>query len=163
MKRKNYEILNKKIHSHGFERILRVINNSVTLAIFVFYPSLLVFLFLAGYEDFLKMVLVPLTAFIAVTAARYFINAKRPYEIMDITPVTNRVKSGKSFPSRHVFSIIMIALCCFNINTVLGIILLILSVVLAVLRVVCGAHFIKDVLAGAAIAAVAFIIGFIIL
>ncbi|MBQ0083881.1 MAG: phosphatase PAP2 family protein [Clostridiales bacterium] len=161
MKREFYEKLNKTVRNKGLEKVLRIVNNSVTLAVFIFYPTLLVLLALTDYEDIFKMVIVPLSAFIVLSIARYFINAARPYEIMDIKPLASNIKKGKSFPSRHAFSIFMIAFCSLHFNIPLGVFLLVIAVLLAALRVACGVHYIKDVVAGAIFAVAAYLIGFI--
>lgn len=160
MKREFYESLNRNVRQKNCGSIIKIINNSITLAVFVFYPVLLICLFLGGY-NIIRLAAVPLGAFILVSILRYFLNFKRPYEQMEIEPLTATKKSGKSFPSRHTFSIFMIALCCYRINIAVGVLLTVLGVLLAALRVISGAHYIRDVAAGAAAAVLAYIIGFI--
>ena len=93
-------------------------------------------------------------AFLVVTLARRFIDAKRPYELFSFYKEAPKSKKGRSFPSRHTFSIFAIgtALCYFG--AAVGIIVLALGVLLAVCRVLLGYHFIRDTVAGAVIGAV---------
>lgn len=161
MKREAYEKLNRVILGKNLSRFLKIANNALTAAVFIFYPTLLVFLYFYHYADLIKMVVVPLGAFIAVSILRYFINAARPYEKMDIKPITTCAKKGKSFPSRHVFSAFMIAFSCLNLSLPLGVVLTVLAIVIAALRILCGVHYIRDVVYGGAVALIAYFIGFI--
>ena len=76
------------------------------------------------------------------------LDSPRPYTKYNITPIVKKDKEGESMPSRHIFSITIIAMCWLYIYQPVGIILLVMTLVLAVLRVVMGVHFIKDVIAG---------------
>lgn len=95
-----------------------------------------------------KLILTPLTSFIVVSFFRKCIDAQRSYVKYNITPLVNKDKEGESMPSRHVFSITIIAMCWFYIYQPVGIVLFVLTAVLAVLRVITGVHFIRDVVAG---------------
>ncbi len=54
-------------------------------------------------------------------------------------------------PSRHVFSITIIAMCWLYVSVPVGVIMLILVVIMAASRVLAGVHFVRDVAAGFAI------------
>lgn len=95
-----------------------------------------------------KLILAPLTSFIFVSFIRKCLDSPRPYTKYNITPIVKKDKEGESMPSRHIFSITIIAMCWLYIYQPVGIILLVMTLVLAVLRVVMGVHFIKDVIAG---------------
>ena len=90
-----------------------------------------------------KLILAPLTSFILKC-----LDSPRPYTKYNITPIVKKDKEGETMPSRHIFSITIIAMCWLYIYQPVGIILLVMTFVLAVLRVVMGVHFIKDVIAG---------------
>ena len=62
-----------------------------------------------------KLILTPLTSFIVVSFFRKCIDAQRPYVKYNITPLVKKDKEGESMPSRHVFSITIIAMCWFYI------------------------------------------------
>ena len=89
--------------------------------------------------------------FLLVSVARNFINAKRPYEIYDFYVERPKNKSGKSFPSRHVFSSFLIATLAYAFSPILALILCGVSLILAACRVLLGIHFISDVVFGALI------------
>lgn len=151
------------VQRHNMGHFLKILNSAITAAVFLFYPILLVCLYFNRYADILKMVFVPLCSFLLLTVFRTIINAPRPYEVFGTVPLTDGKKNGKSFPSRHTFSCFIIALCCLHLNTLLGFAMLAAAAVLGMLRVVCGVHFIKDVIAAAIFAVLSYVIGFIII
>ena len=109
-----------------------------------------------------KLILTPLTSFILVSVIRKCIDAKRPYEKYNYTPVFPKDTKGKSFPSRHAASAFILSYAFLYINPVLGIISLSISLVMASLRPLCGVHYISDVVAGILISSVIGILFFFI-
>ena len=71
---------------------------------------------------------------------------KRPYVVYDFTPLIVKEKKGQSMPSRHVFSAFVIAMSALYICIPLGIFMMLLAVIMAFERVICGVHFPKDVI-----------------
>lgn len=98
-----------------------------------------------------KLILTPFTSFILVSVIRKCIDAKRPYEKYDIKPLFIKNTKGESMPSRHVFSITIIAMCWLYVSVPVGVIMLILVVIMAASRVLAGVHFVRDVAAGFAV------------
>ncbi len=113
------------------------------------YILVLVLFYNEGIMELVKAVAVPGVSFVLVSIFRYFYNAPRPYEVMDVTPMNNKKTKGKSMPSRHTFSIFVIAMTIFYFDYRLGICFLFAGVVLAILRVVERVHFVRDVVVGA--------------
>ena len=101
--------------------------------------------------------------FVLVSVIRVIINAPRPYEVLRIFDNLPKNKKGRAFPSRHAFSIFVIATAALPIYPILSVILLLLGAGLCVARVLLGIHFVRDVLAGAAIGIVSAVLGIIIL
>lgn len=141
--------------------VLSIVNKTLTISFYLLYPLLLVFLFLEGPEHastipinslFIACILIPGFAFVALSAVRKKINAPRPYEVLDIKPLLIKNTKGKSFPSRHVFSSVMIAMCWLAYIPECGIVLLVAGAGIALMRVIGGIHWPKDVLAGALVA-----------
>lgn len=119
------------------------------LTAFVYAAAIL---FLGWHRD-LRMVpflLVPAVSFVLVSVFRAAYGAVRPYEKYGFVPLVPKDTQAKSFPSRHVFSIFVIATVVSDLWFVPGAVLLLLGGILAFLRVAMGVHFPKDVLAGAA-------------
>lgn len=140
--------------------IINLLNNVITHLIYTIYPIVLALLLFYENPLFLRALLVPLTSFMLVSLFRNYINTPRPYEVYDHEPIISKHSKGKSFPSRHAFSAFVIATTLFFVSKALGIFLIIVSGGLAVLRVVGGVHFKRDVIAGALIGILSGIIGF---
>ena len=98
--------------------------------------------------------------FLALSAARRALDQPRPFELYDLEPLLPRETPGRSFPSRHVFSICVIGTCFCWLRPWVGFTLLGLGAVLAALRVISAVHFPRDVLAGAAVGIASGVIGF---
>lgn len=137
---------------------LRMADHLLTGVIFLFYPLMLAVLVLCGIhtgkspatavQDILPLVLVPGISFVVLSMIRRGINEKRPYEDWPIEPLIPKNKKGSSMPSRHVFSAAVIAMCGLRVNAVIGVIGLVLTAIVAVIRVLGGVHYPKDVAVG---------------
>ena len=125
-----------------------VVYKGFPAVMFLCYPVLLVYLFVTKDERLLKCILVPLFMFVSLSAARYFIDSPRPYEVYGYTPVYAKDTKGKSFPSRHTGSAMVLAVTFLSISPVLGIPFVIAALMIAASRIFGGVHFPKDVIAG---------------
>ena len=122
-----------------------------TVAVYITYPTLLAWLLYIKSSQVLGVVLVPFISFVLVTLFRNYKNAKRPYEIYGFYIEKPKDESGRSFPSRHVFSSFLIATLAYAFSPIFALILCGVSIILAVCRVLLGIHFISDVVFGALI------------
>lgn len=144
-------------------------NKVITDAVYVAYPCLLVWLAYAAATGaagmLLRAALVPGISFVLVTVLRKVINAPRPHEVFDAAPVIPKDTRGNSFPSRHAFSIFVIAMtfCACCPLAWAGPVMLAAGVLLAVIRVVSGVHFPCDVVVGALLGMLAGFVGLWIL
>ena len=137
-------------HPQAANFIVRA-NKIITYLYYVAYPVLLVFLFVQGNAFVWHALLFPALGFLLVTALRAAINKPRPYESLDIEPLIHKDTKGKSFPSRHAYSAMAIAVTFFLVNAAVGIPLIVLALCMAVVRVMGGVHYPSDVAAGAAL------------
>lgn len=137
-------------------------NKVETYLFYLLYPLLLVLAWVFDPAYLPRAVVVPGLAFAAVSVFRRLYDAPRPYEQLAIEPLIPKDTKGKSFPSRHVFSVYMIAMAWLPFNTIVGVVLLLLGLDMMFMRVVGGVHYPQDVLAGAACGVLAGIIGFYI-
>ena len=131
-------------------RLLRTFNRFMTVVMPIVYLTLLVTTYFQ--EGFGKQVLIYVfisaTGFVILSLLRKKINAPRPYEEWDIKPLLDRDSPGQSMPSRHVFSATIISMTCLHASLSVGVILLVLSALLGLVRVSGGVHFPKDVVVG---------------
>ncbi|CAM3342824.1 phosphatase PAP2 family protein [Streptococcus pluranimalium] len=150
---KNYDVFYGKLLKtlDKYPRLTLAIlgyNWLVTKLMYLLFPILLIFLFQENRRDFWKIFFVSGLAFLGVSLFRKLLNQPRPYETWDVVPIMSRKGKGESFPSRHVFSATMISMCFLSQFVWLGTLLLIVSLGLAVCRVLGGVHYPKDVIAG---------------
>lgn len=141
-------------------RVINQLNRLITILVYTTYPLTLLFLLYTGDQRIWRALLAPSISFVLVSIFRHVLNAPRPYEVTGSTPIIKKDTQGKSFPSRHVFSVFVIGSTLYFISVPLGIVLMIAGCVLAVLRVIGGVHYPRDVIAGALIGIISGILGF---
>ena len=130
--------------------LLRTFNRFMTVVMPIVYLTLLVITYLQQGlgKQVLMYVFVPASGFVILSFLRKKINAPRPYEEWDIKPLLDRDSPGQSMPSRHVFSATIISMACLHASLSVGVILLVLSALLGLVRVLGGVHYPKDVVVG---------------
>ena len=130
-----------------FLRLLRTFNRFMTVVMPMIYLTLLATTYLQRGlgKQVLIYVFIPASGFVILSFLRKKINAPRPYEVWEIVPLLDRDSPGQSMPSRHVFSATIISMACFHASLSLGVILLVFSAFLGVVRVLGGVHYPKDV------------------
>ena len=133
-----------------FLSLLRAFNRFMTIVMPMIYLTLLATTYLQqGLGKQVGIYLfIPASGFVILSFLRKKINAPRPYEEWDIKPLLDRDSPGQSMPSRHVFSATIISMACLHASLSLGIILLVLSAFLGLVRVLGGVHYPKDVVVG---------------
>lgn len=129
--------------------ILVMTNRYITYLMYMVYPILLVL----GLpkENGSVLLVIPALFFVLVTLLRLIWNKERPYDKFGITPIIAKETKGKSMPSRHVFSAVMISMCALTLSLPLGLLCLSLSILLALCRVIGGVHYPSDVIVGGGI------------
>ena len=135
--------------------ILRFVYKLLPLVMLVAYPVLLVHVYFTDLQSLPKLVLVPMHVFLGVTLLRVIIDEQRPYERFDTPSVFHKTTKGKSFPSRHTASAFIIAMAFLYVNFWWGMIAMLIALLIELSRIMAGAHYIHDVLAGMAISIVA--------
>lgn len=131
-------------------QLMRIFNRMMTVLMPLAYMTLLGTSFVSKGigKDLYTYILVPALGFVLLTLVRKWINQPRPYEAWEIVPLLDKDSSGNSMPSRHVFSATIISVACLHANLPVGLILLVLSAFLCLVRVLGGVHYPKDVLVG---------------
>ena len=130
--------------------LLRAFNRFMTVVMPMIYLTLLAITCLQqGLGKQVGIYLfIPASSFVILSFIRKKINAPRPYEEWDIKPLLDRDRPGQSMPSRHVFSATIISMACLHASLSVGVILLVLSALLGLVRVSGGVHYPKDVVVG---------------
>ena len=146
-------------------RGIHMANKICTLSMYLAYPLLILYMLWMRDAYVARVIMVPLDSFIILSVFRYFVNRPRPYEKFELPPVIAKDTKGKSFPSRHVFSAMVIAMTFLLASpwSWLGVLFVVVAVLLAIVRVLSGVHFISDVVAGAGFAIVAAVVGYIVI
>ena len=160
----------------GFENLLRRVYASKRLtallrAVNALVICLAVLTFLLLFCSFaaksvvwlVRLLVVMGVPFLAVTLMRRAVNAKRPYEVFDIYDVQPRRSAGRSFPSRHAASVMIIATVALFSYVWVGAMLLLLGALMCLSRVLLGIHFPRDVIAGCSIGIISALIGIFVL
>ena len=152
---KNYQewydhIAGKIKNNPLFLRLLRAFNRFMTVVMPIVYLTLLAITYLQEGlgKQVLMYVFVPASGFVILSLLRKKLNAPRPYEVWEIVPLLDRDSPGQSMPSRHVFSATIISMACLHASLSVGVILLVLSAFLGLVRVLGGVHYPKDVVVG---------------
>ena len=130
--------------------LLRTFNRFMTVVMPIVYLTLLVATyFQEGLGKQIWMYFfVPASGFVILSFLRKKINAPRPYEVWGIVPLLDRDSPGQSMPSRHIFSATIISMACLHASLSVGVILLVFSALLGLVRFLGGVHFPKDVVVG---------------
>lgn len=164
MTAQDYYRWTKPLRNHpALTNALLLSNSIATKLVYILYPILLVWLLYRQEISFWRVLLTPAISFLLVSIFRHYYNAPRPYEQLNIQPLIHKDTTGHSFPSRHVFSVSVIS--CAFLYTIpwIGVVLLVLSVFMAMIRVLGGVHFPVDVLAGFLCGMISGLIGFVLL
>lgn len=146
----------------GLTKALLLLNKILTYLCYVLYPLLLILQFVTKNNLWIRSLLTAGVSFLVVSLFRGIYNSPRPYEALEISPLINKATKGKSFPSRHVFSVFVIAMCWFFYQPVVGILLLAAGLLMACVRVIGGVHYPIDVVVGAFAGIVSGILGFLV-
>ena len=140
--------------------ILRISSIVIVLAtVYTFVFKLAELFSIGAYMHVARLAIITAIPFVIVTIARRIINAPRPYEMYPFYDAAPKNKKGSSFPSRHIFSVFVIAAALVAYAPVAAALLAVCGILLAVMRVLLGIHFIRDTVAGAILGIVSGVIG----
>ena len=146
-----YQNISSRLTSHPpLLFLLRSFNRLMTVTMPLLYLALLVTTYLQlGLGQQVRIyLLVPASGFVTLSLFRKKINHPRPYETWDISPLLEKDSSGQSMPSRHVFSATIISMASLHASLPVGLVCLLFSALLGLVRVLGGVHYPKDVLVG---------------
>ena len=160
MTENDYRKISNKIRKYKYgEQIVRKLNLFSTSVVYIIYILVVAFMIITKECDVIRIVAVTAVSFIGVSYFRKKFDTPRPYTVYNYEPIIKKEKEGNSFPSRHVFSAFVIATTFIYANLELGICLFAISCLIAVLRVIGGVHFPKDVIVGAITGSICGVLG----
>lgn len=166
MTKETYEKITGVLRNRAaLAKVINLANKILTYIIFAAYPCLLVYLFLQNRGMLPRAVLVPAVSFVVLSVFRRIVNSPRPYEVFGVPSVIPKNTKGKSFPSRHVFSVVIIGmtfLVCFPCKWA-AVFILAVGAAMGVIRVISGVHFPRDVIVGALFGVISGVIGFYVI
>lgn len=142
------------------KKALRAAATGGVAAVYLLYAWLILRLALQRDPGLWPFLAVPAVVFLLGTGVRRAINRPRPYETLGFTPLFPKDTKGQSFPSRHCFSAACIAVAAAYVSPLSAVVLGLLAVLIAMTRVLCGVHYISDVLAGLIFGAAASRLGY---
>lgn len=145
MKEREYERISAPFRKEPRKKVLIIINKVLTGIGFISYPLLLIFTLMFKSDQLIKVIVIPGIGFLLLSELRKKINRKRPYEALNINPIIKKDTQGNSMPSRHVFSMAIIALSWFVISPVVGSVLFVSAVLMGIIRVIGGVHYMSDI------------------
>ncbi len=164
MKEETYRAMAEAVNSVPLmKQYIIWFNRVVTVCVYLLYPALLGLLLYTKNDGLIPAILIPGISFIILSIVRDRINSPRPYEVFEMDPVINKKTAGHSFPSRHIFSMFLIAVTVFYFYPLPGILIGLVGAALAMGRVMGGVHFVKDVVCGAAAGVAAGILGYYVI
>ncbi len=158
-----YENISAPFRSPSAARALNVLDKALVYIVAAAYLATLVYLAVTGDARFWKALAVPAVTFILVTVLRALVNAPRPYEEHDIDPIIHKETHGKSLPSRHLASAVIIACTLAWLNPAGGVFALAASAVVAFTRLAGGVHYPKDIAAAIAVSLACAFVGFVVI
>lgn len=158
-----YSSISAPFRQEASYQLINILDRVLVVAVAGIYAVSIVLLLASGdFMRALRVVLVPAAVFALVSYLRERLDTPRPYELYDIDPIIAKDTRGKSMPSRHVASAVIIAFALAWVHLDWGVIGAVASVVVAFTRIVGGVHFPRDVAAGAGISIACGIAGFVL-
>jgi membrane-associated phospholipid phosphatase len=142
--------------------MVNLIDRLLVVLIAVTYIGVLAYCALSGDERTLRLALVPAITFALVSLLRALLDKPRPYEMHAIDPIIVKDTQGKSMPSRHLASAVIIACALSWYDLRLGIPAFIACAIVGAMRIIGGVHFPRDIIAAAALALACGIVGFVL-
>lgn len=161
MKKEHYLAVFAWFNAHPAARqALKLGRAGSVAAVYLLYGGLLCFLAWRHSARLWPVLAIPAAVFLLGTLLRKAVDRPRPYEALGFTPLFPKNTVGQSMPSRHCFSAAAIAVAATSVFWPLGVAAWVLAGCIAVSRVLAGAHYPSDVLAGLGFGALGALLGF---
>lgn len=154
MKRETYENMYREVYRSGLGPVLNAVSTVITVLIAALYAVATVLAVMNDMLTGVRFILLTAIPFLLVTLLRRIINRPRPYELISLPELSYLRKTGKvgrSFPSRHVASAMIVGGAVIPLFPFIGVFTMLMGVALGACRVLCGRHFLRDAVAGGVI------------
>lgn len=143
----------------GRERLARLLCRGLPGVAALLYCVTLAWLLWQQDSRWVRYLLVPFALYLAVSALRRGVDLPRPFTQLGFTPLLPH-PPGRSFPSKHTASAVVIALANWYLSPWYGGATLVLAGLIGFSRLAAGLHYPRDVLGGAALALLVGVPGF---
>lgn len=144
--------VNKIKSKPRYKSILKKANKFLPFCVFFLYACTLIYAVNYLQDHFLKIVLVPFACFLVTSAFRKIISRQRPYTRYEYKPIGDVKHDRESFPSRHATSAFVIGFSLLPYVPTIGIGITVIAVFISIFRIICGIHYISDIIGGIAVA-----------
>ena len=143
-----YILIYNFVHKHTFLHKPIIFLNNITpkIMMMLFYGCIPI-LAIRLDKRVIPYTIIPLIGLLLITKFRNIINRPRPFDVLYVTPLEEH-SSGHSFPSLHCSSSFVITCALFYIHPTLGTIGLVVSIFVALSRLLSGVHYPADILGG---------------
>ncbi len=130
---------------HKLLKQLCVITTKLSSKLFI--TIYLYVLFFAYKTNNINLIIFPFVTLLITIALQKIFFRKRPFEELGIENDTKHENSS-SFPSKHSSSAFVIGMSCLYINSLFGILMLLLAIITGLSRIFCFVHYPTDVMIG---------------
>lgn len=155
-----YERISAPFRGEAASRTINVLDKALVYLVAAAYAASLAWLAVSGDARLWRAILVPAITFALITVMRAALDKPRPYEACDIDPIIRKDTAGKSLPSRHLASAVIIAYALAWLDPAWGVAAFAASAVVAFTRIVGGVHFPRDIVAAVVVSLACGAIGF---
>lgn len=130
------------------KQILLFLSWFCVLLSFVGYVGILGYLiYTKQFINLVKTIVIPLSTIIGVELIRHIYSRPRPFETGNFVPLIDH-EPGRSFPSKHATSAMIIALSIYRIIPIVGTMFIVNALLVGLTRIFSGIHHKSDVLCG---------------
>lgn len=138
-----------------FPKHLKWLNRFLTRIFVVLYLVGAIYCGIWRSHFILHYIGIPFFSTIVMSVFRRIVHRPRPYLQYGIVPILDKENAYDAMPSRHTYSAMIISMMIFRLFPAFGIVCMIMTFILGMIRVIGGIHYFSDIV-------VAMLLGFIV-